>query len=85
MHFAAVIFYFKFYQFTSANKMSVLIVLREEKKVTLGFSYWTQKNQFLQVILPTNEEVSTELLKTLNEIMFSCISVKELYMLYIQF
>ena len=43
--------------------MSVLIALREEKGWHLDFLTGTQEIQFVLVILPTNEEVSTGLLR----------------------
>jgi hypothetical protein len=47
----------------SPNKMSVLIALSEEKSWHLDFHTGTQEIQFVQVIIPTNEEVSTGLLR----------------------
>jgi hypothetical protein len=43
--------------------MSVLIALSEEKSWHLDFHTGTQEIQFVQVIIPTNEEVSTGLLR----------------------
>jgi hypothetical protein len=43
--------------------MSVLIALSEEKSWNLDFHTGTQEIQFVQVIIPTNEEVSTGLLR----------------------